>query len=324
MKKRSLLITLFLLISISSFAQQDAQFSQYMFNGIYINPAYAGYREQLNLHMFYRSQWTGGLEGHPETFTFAADAIANNNNVGLAVNVISDKLGAESTLAGYLNYAYRLKVSEAGRLAFGLGIGLAQYAIDGALLNPNDPTDPSVPITKQSVVVPDIRAGIYYTTDRVYAGFSADNLIGQYMNYTKDPSILIPKKYPHFYLTAGGLVPLSQSILLKPSFLFKVEQKAPSTLDINTFVLFYERLWLGVSYRRGIMLLGRDNLQDDLDMNNAISALAEIYVTDRLRIGYAYDFALSEFKNFNYGTHEISLGYSFIPKKIRMLTPRYF
>ncbi|POY37777.1 hypothetical protein C3K47_04390 [Solitalea longa] len=324
MKNRSLLILFFIIGPVSLFAQTDAQFSQYMFNGIYINPAYAGYKEQLNMHMFFRSQWTGGLEGNPETFTFALDAIANNNNVGLAVNIVGDRVGAESSLAGYLNYAYRLKVSETGRLAFGLGLGIAQYAIDGSQLDPNEPVDPSVPLTKQSVVVPDFRAGIFYTTDRFYGGFSADNIISQYMNYTKDPSILVPKKYPHFYLTAGCLIPLSQSIVLKPSTLFKVEQKAPSTLDLNAFVLFYDRVWLGASYRTGVMFLGRENLQSDLNMNNAIAALIEIYATDRLRIGYAYDFSLSEFKNYNYGTHEISLGFSFIPKKIKMLTPRYF
>ncbi|MCO4294114.1 type IX secretion system membrane protein PorP/SprF [Solitalea sp. MAHUQ-68] len=324
MKKGLLILPLLIVIQVHLFAQSDAQFSQYMFNGIYINPAYAGYREQLNMHMFFRSQWTGGLEGNPETFTFALDAIANNNNVGLALSVIGDKLGAESTLAGYLNYAYRLRVSETGRLAFGLGIGIAQYSIDGSLLDPNNPTDPSVPLTKQSVVVPDLRAGLFYTTDRFYGGLSADNIISQYMSYTKDPSILVPTKYPNIYLTAGCLIPLNKSLLLKPSALFKVEKNAPSTLDINTFLMLYDRLWIGASYRTGVMFLGRDNLQSDLSMNNAIAALIEVYATDRLRIGYAYDFSLSEFKNYNYGTHEISLGYSFIPKKIRMLTPRYF
>ncbi|MCO4292165.1 type IX secretion system membrane protein PorP/SprF [Solitalea sp. MAHUQ-68] len=321
-KKLSLLFLL--LFAINAYAQQDAQFSQYMFNGIYINPAYAGYKEQLNLHSFYRSQWTGGLEGHPETFSFALDAIANNGNVGLAFTVLKDKLGAESTLAAYANYAYRLKVGDASRLALGLGLGIAQYGLDGTLLQSYSPNDPSVPNMMQSVIVPDIRAGVYYSTDRFYAGASADNLIGQYLNYTKDPTILIPAKMPHFYLTAGGLIPLSKQFLLKPSFMLKNESHGPANLDINTFVLFNERLWLGASYRTGIGVWDKSNLQNNLSTTDALVGLAEIYVTDRLRIGYAYDFSFTKFKDYNYGTHEISLGYSFIPKKVRMLNPRYF
>src|SRR2546428_8613263 len=319
MKKLLFFSLVLLMFTTVAYAQQDAQFSQYMFNGIYINPAYAGYKEQLNMHTFYRSQWTGGLEGHPETFSFAADAIANNNNVGLAVNILNDKLGAESTLSGYLNYAYRLKVSEVARLAFGLGAGLAQYSLDGSMLNPNQPDDPSIPKTMQSVVVPDLRAGLYYSSDRFYAGFSTDNLISQYMSYTKDPTILIPKKMPHYYLTAGTLIPVSEKILLKPSFMIKEEAKGPTNVDLNAFVLFNERLWLGASYRTSLNFIKKSNLQDDLTQSDAIVALAEVYISDRFRIGYAYDFAFNKLNDFNYGTHEISLGYSFIPKKIKML-----
>lgn len=324
MKLKLFLSSVSLLITINVFAQQDAQFSQYMFNGLYINPAYAGYKEQLNLHTFYRSQWTGGLDGNPETFSLALDAIANNGNVGLALTVLKDQLGAESTLAAYANYAYRLKVGSTSRLALGLGVGVAQYGLDGAMLESYNPNDPSKPLDMQSVIVPDIRAGIYYSSDRYYAGFSADNLISRYMNYAKDPTILIPTKMPHFYLTAGTLIPLSKMVLLKPSFMLKNEAKGPANLDLNTFVLLGERLWLGASYRTGINAWKKNNLQENLSTTDAFVALAEIYATDRLRIGYAYDFAFNKFKDFNYGTHEISLGYSFIPKKVRMLSPRYF
>ncbi|UKJ06464.1 type IX secretion system membrane protein PorP/SprF [Solitalea lacus] len=324
MRKISFFSLMFVLWATAGYAQQDAQFSQYMFNGIYINPAYAGYKEQLNLHTFYRNQWSGGLEGNPETFSLALDAIANDGNVGLALMVLKDQLGAESTLAAYANYAYRLKVGDVSRLAFGLGVGVSQYGLDGNKLKFNQPDDPRQFNGMQSIIVPDIRAGIYYSSDRWYAGASVDNLIGKYMNYTKDPSILIPTKMPHLYLTAGGLITITKSVLLKPSFLLKNESKGPTNLDLNTFVLLYEKLWLGASYRTGMKLFKKDNLQSNLSTTDAVVALAEVYVTDRLRIGYAYDFAFNKFRDFNYGTHEISLGYSFIPKKIRMLSPRYF
>ncbi|RYD95847.1 MAG: type IX secretion system membrane protein PorP/SprF, partial [Sphingobacteriales bacterium] len=123
MKKVFILFTLIVLTQMVR-GQQDAQYSQYMFNGVYINPAYAGYKEQLNLHSFYRNQWTG-IKGAPKSASLAVDAIANDGNVGLAFQLASDKLGAQSTIAAYGSYAYRLRVGsdESSRLALGLGIG---------------------------------------------------------------------------------------------------------------------------------------------------------------------------------------------------------
>lgn len=143
-------------------AQQDAQFSQYMFNGIYINPAYAGYKEQLNVHAFYRNQWVG-LDGAPKTMSLAVDAIANQGNVGLALQISNDRIGAQRNLAAYANYAYRLRLDTYGesRLAFGLGVGVIQLGIDGSLLNPND-FEGQLPPGMQSRIVPDARAGVFF------------------------------------------------------------------------------------------------------------------------------------------------------------------
>ena len=192
-----------LLLSQRSAAQQDAQYSQYMFNGIYINPAYAGYKEVLNVHSFYRSQWTG-ITGAPHSMSLAIDASANNGNVGLALQVSSDKLGAQTHLGIYGNYAYRIRMNDDGssRLALGLGVGMVQLGIDGSMLNPNNP-EPFQPIGVQSTIVPDARAGVYYANDRYYAGFSADNLIATYINI--DRYAFIPQPKPHYYLTAGAL-----------------------------------------------------------------------------------------------------------------------
>ena len=159
MEKILLLITLILGFSIVGRSQQDAQFSQYMFNGIYINPAYSGYKEQLNLHAFYRNQWTG-IQGSPKTMSLAIDAIANDGNVGLALQLSSDRLGAQRNESVYGSYAYRIRLNADGysRLAFGVSVGAVQLGIDGALLNPNDP-EPFQPKGLQSTIVPDARAG---------------------------------------------------------------------------------------------------------------------------------------------------------------------
>lgn len=311
-----------LLFSKLAQGQQDAQFSQYMFNGIYINPAYAGYKEQLNLHAFYRNQWTG-IPGAPKTMSVAIDAIANDGNVGLALQISSDRLGAQRNQSIYANYAYRIPMNKDGssRLAFGLGVGVVQLGIDGAMLNPND-VEMEQPTGMQSSILPDARAGIYFANNRMYAGFSADNLVSQYIDV--DRYAFIPQPKPHYYLTAGTLIPLSREILLKPSFLLKDDRGGPTSLDLNAFVILAEKLWIGGSYRTGIKLYSKDYLQKDLSQLNSVVAALQIFPSENLRIGYAYDYSIGPLQGYSGGTHEISIGYFFNKKNMRMLTPRFF
>ncbi|QPH40490.1 PorP/SprF family type IX secretion system membrane protein [Pedobacter endophyticus] len=323
MKKLIILIGgLVLLLGRPVLAQQDAQFSQYMFNGIYINPAYAGYREQLNLHAFYRNQWTG-IEGSPTTMSLAVDAIANDGNVGLAFQVSSDRLGAQRNLAAYGSYAYRIRMNDDGssRLAFGVGVGAIQLGIDGALLNPNDP-EPFQPVGMQSSIVPDARAGVYFSNDRVYAGFSADNLVSQYIDI--DRYAFIPQPKAHYYLTAGMLLPLSTDVLLKPSFLLKDDRGGPTSLDFNAFFILADKLWIGGSYRTGVKLYDKSYLQKDLSRLSSAVAAVQVFPSSNFRIGYAYDFSMGPLQGYSSGTHEISIGYFFNRRPITMLTPRYF
>lgn len=311
-----------LLFSKLAQGQQDAQFSQYMFNGIYINPAYAGYKEQLNLHAFYRNQWTG-IQGAPKTMSVAIDAIANDGNVGLALQISSDRLGAQRNQSIYANYAYRIPMNKDGssRLAFGLGVGVVQLGIDGAMLNPND-VEMEQPTGMQSSILPDARAGVYFANNRMYAGFSADNLVSQYINI--DKYAFIPQPKPHYYLTAGTLIPLSREILLKPSFLLKDDRGGPTSLDLNAFVILVEKLWIGGSYRTGVKLYSKDYLQKDLSQLNSVVAALQIFPNENLRIGYAYDYSIGPLQGYSGGTHEISIGYFFNKKNMRMLTPRFF
>ena len=303
-------------------AQQDAQFSQYMFNGIYINPAYAGYKEQLNLHAFYRNQWTG-IQGSPTTMSVAVDAIANNGNVGLALQISSDRIGAQRNLAAYANYAYRIPMNDDGssRLAFGVGVGAVQLGIDGSMLNPND-FEVNQPVGIQSTIVPDARAGVYFSNDRFYAGFSADNLVSQYINIDRYAFIAQPK--PHYYLTAGMLFPINEDLQLKPSFLLKDDRGGPTSLDLNAFFIIADKVWLGGSYRTGVKLYDKSYLQKDLSKLNSGVVAAQFFASSNLRIGYAYDFSIGPLQGYSGGTHEISIGYFFNKRNIRLMTPRYF
>ncbi|KQN32483.1 hypothetical protein ASE92_17950 [Pedobacter sp. Leaf41] len=322
MKRILQILSVLLLCSTLAKAQQDAQFSQYMFNGIYINPAYAGYKEQLNVHAFYRTQWTG-IQGAPKTVSIAVDAIANDGNVGLALQVSSDKLGAQRNQSVYGNYAYRIRLNADGtsRLAFGLGVGAVQLGIDGAMLNPNDP-EIYQPVGLQSTILPDARAGVYFANDRFYAGFSADNLVSQYIDIDRYAFIAQPK--PHYYLTAGTLIPLSKDILLKPSFLLKDDRGGPTSLDLNAFLILAERFWIGGSYRTGVKLYNKSYLQKDLSQLNSAVGAIQVFPTENLRIGYAYDYSIGPLQGYSSGTHEISISYFFNRKNVRMLTPRFF
>lgn len=323
MKKLIILIAgSFLLLSQQVSAQQDAQYSQYMFNGIYINPAYAGYKEVLNVHSFYRSQWTG-ITGAPRSMSLAVDAIANSGNVGLALQVASDKLGAQTNLSIYGNYAYRIRMNDDGssRLALGLGLGMVQLGIDGSLLNPNNP-EPNQPVGMQSTIVPDARAGVYFSNDKFYAGFSADNLIATYIDI--DRYAFIPQPKPHYYLTAGALFPLSEDFQVKPSFLLKDDRGGPTSLDLNAFLMIKDFIWVGGSYRTGVKLYDKSYLQRDLTPRNSAVAAIQIFPSEKLRIGYGYDFSIGPLQGYSGGTHEISIAYSFIRQNIRLATPRVF
>ncbi|WP_240186878.1 PorP/SprF family type IX secretion system membrane protein [Pedobacter nanyangensis] len=326
-KFNRLLRKLMLLISIMviknwAYAQQDAQFSQYMFNGIYINPAYAGYKEQLNAHAFYRNQFVG-VDGAPQTMSLAIDAIANKGNVGLALQISNDIIGAQRNLSVYANYAYRLRLNGYNdeRLAFGLGVGAIQLGIDGALLNPND-FENQQPPGMQSTIVPDARAGVYFANDRFYAGLSVDNLIPQLVSMSNYPFIIKPK--PHYYLTAGMLVPLNENIQLKPSFLIKDDRGGPTSLDLSTFFILNDKIWLGGAYRTAIKLYSKSYLQNDLRNMSAAVAAAQFFASDTFRIGYAYDFSAGGLSGNLGGSHEISISFLFKKTYLRVSNPRPF
>jgi type IX secretion system PorP/SprF family membrane protein len=294
----------------SARAQQDAQFSQYTFNGLYINPAYAGYKQDTYLNAFYRSQWTG-LEGAPQTFSLAADGAVNDNKVGLGLLLTQDHIGAQSSLSVYGNYAYRLQVgyNENSRLAFGLGLGFVQNAIDGSKLNAVQEGDTYIPTGYQSNLLTDARIGVLYTNERFFIGASADNVLAHLQASAKDRSVLSPVPVPHFYFTAGALFTMNDQVKIKPSFLIKDDLNGPTSLDLNAFALVGERVWLGATYRTAVPLYPKPHLQSNLQKSNALIGVLEVFATDRLRIGYSFDFSLTPLRNYNYGSHELSIGF---------------
>lgn len=205
-------------------AQQNIQFSQYVFNGLSINPAYAGYKEDLYVNTVYRHQWAG-FPGAPRTGGVSVDGVtpASDNKVGLGLQLLYDKLGPQEALSLYGSYAYRIPLDDEGtrRLCFGLGGGVTQYSIDGTALQYTDNDDSAIPLGKKSVWIPDARFGIYYYTSRFYAGASVMDLFSLYTDATrynwKGNNYATIRKTQHLYITTGAMFPLSEGLQLKPS-----------------------------------------------------------------------------------------------------------
>lgn len=312
-------------ISLWANAQQGAQISQYMFNGVYINPAYAGYKEELNAHSFFRRQWTG-IKGAPQTAALAIDASANDGNVGLAFQVASDKLGPTRSLSAYGSYAYRLRVGTDGtsRLSFGLGVGILQNKLDGTMFETFDSQDNQIPRGIEKSLSPDARVGAFFTNEEWYVGFSVDNLIAPYLikKNTLSPFFSVPKI--NYYLTGGFILPINEFIQLKPSFLLRDDRGGPTSLDLNSFFLINDRIWLGGGYRTAVKLYNKSYLPSDVARTNSAIAMTEFFVTPQLRFGYAYDFYIGGLSGTSGGSHEISVGFYFQKNRVRMMSQRYF
>ncbi len=308
--------------SIIANAQQYAQYSQYMFNRQYINPAYAGSNEALNLNTYYRSQWTD-IKGAPKTLGVSADMPLNNDNVGVGVSVIKDKIGLENRLYTYFNYAYRLRLGSdpAERLSLGVSAGFIHNSYNNEDIITTDPED----IFIDKSTLPDARLGVYYTNNRFFAGFSVDNLLAK-MIYNKNGNKNVIPPVVQMYANAGGLFYASEGIAIKPSFLLKNATLADTrawTLDLSTSVVFDNRFSVGAAYRTA--LSSGSTMSPKLTRPNAIIGLLEIAVSESFKFSYSYDYMLGNIQTYTGSSHEISLSYR-LPRmnNNRMRTPRFF
>ncbi|MDQ8052306.1 MAG: type IX secretion system membrane protein PorP/SprF [Pedobacter sp.] len=305
------------LINSMANAQQDAQYSQYMFNGLYVNPAYAGYRDATYAQAFYRSQWTG-IKGAPESLSFSFDTYIEDKKIGLGVILSKDKIGAQSMLNGYLTFAYRLRLSEDpnNTLSFGLGAGILQTGLDGSLLEPGELNDIRIPTALERKTAPDLRAGLQFTMANFFVGLSVNNLFSHQANQITNAPVYLTAK-SHYYLTSAAIFPLQDGLKLKPSFLIKDDWHGPASLDLNTFFIFKDAFSIGATYRTSIQIFPRKTLEEGLTKRSAIGLLMDFLVQKRFRIGYAFDYSLNQLANYEHGSHEISLGYYFSPPKER-------
>ena len=299
---KQLNIILCLLVCSLCNAQQDPQYTQYMYNMAVINPAYAGSKTHWSLGLLYRNQWTA-LSGAPETGTLFAHTDAGQN-WGLGGSFIIDQAGPVTETNTYADLAYILNLKK-GRLAFGLKLGATFHDIGLADLEVFDPNDPFFSENISSVT-PNFVAGLYYYTNKFYAGFSVPNILkSTHLNVN---GFELGSEVQHYFLTAGLLIPVSKAIDLKPSFLLKSALEAPLSIDLNLNARFNKFLELGVSYRT----------------DDSVSVLANFRLTKTLRIGYAYDYITSELNTFGSSSSELIILFDILPKDKRITSPRFF
>lgn len=289
-------------------AQQEAMYSQYMFNTLAINPAYAGSRNVTSATALYRNQWVG-INGAPETITFSIDAPVNSKKVGLGLQVFNDKIGITKTTGAFASYAYRIRLQN-GTLAFGLQAGASQYRADfqNVLLSPDPSNDLAFSQNVNKVLV-NVGTGVYYNTDRFYIGLSSPQLLNNKLtNFTVEGSNVFNGQALHLFFATGYVFPLSDVFALKPSVLVKGVKGAPIEADLNATLWIKDVFAIGLQYRT------------KADM----SAMIEIQASPQIRLGYAYDRSLTKLVQYNSGSHEIMLRYEFGFEKGKILSPRYF
>jgi len=324
--KRYILLIGFGLCFAKTQAQQTIQFSQYMFNGLALNPAYAGYKDDWTINLSSRIQWVG-INDAPQTGTASIDGLANSNNknIGLGLIATFDRLGPENTSSLYANYSYRLQLDneDTKRLCFGFAVGAEQYSINGSKFNATDVGDGVVPLGVESKFSPDFRLGIYYYSPNVYFGASVFNLLSNVGIAAIDNTEVV-QKVRTAYITGGVMLSLSDYIDLKPSVMIKEDFKGPTNVDISSYILLNKVLWLGASYRTGVAIWKNNNLQSIADNTDALAAIAQFYINDHFRVGYSFDFTVSKLANYQNGSHEISLSLTLPSKKPRLISPRYF
>ncbi|MCE2709132.1 MAG: type IX secretion system membrane protein PorP/SprF [Bacteroidota bacterium] len=313
------LFVLWMMNSLVVHSQQLPQFSQYIFNGLHINPAYAGYKGDGYIQTSYRSQWIN-FPGAPQTLSFTADVSANEGRMGLGVTYLKDRIGLTESNLGMLTYSYRISTGYKSMLSLGVSAGISEYAFDPTGMVTVKP-DPLLPSSRVAATTPNMNTGLFFHSDNFYAGLSAYNLIGRRALLRQDIAVAFHDF--HYYLTFGGLLRLQDDVQFKPSVLVKHVKGSPTSYDLNAMFLFRERMWVGGSFRSNVRIF-EDQLQEDLSKRNAVALVMEYFVLPSIRVGYAYDYNLNALNSFRTESHELSVGVYLNRQRKIIYNPRWF
>ncbi len=303
--KRLFIIYILFLVGASTYAQQEPQYTQYMYNPTAINPAYAGSKGNTSLFGLYRTQWVG-LDGAPKTANFSMNKPIEASKVGYGLSVLSDKIGVSDETQIAVDLAYHLFLGDESRLAFGIKASGNLLNVDFARLNQYNPGEQVLQNNISNHFSPNLGVGFYYYTGTAYLGASVPMLFNT-EKYEDVNNTSVNQKY-HLYLTGGKVFDLSYNVKFKPAFITKMVQGAPLQVDLSTNFMFNERFVVGAAYR----------------WSAAVSAMAGFQLTDNLFVGYGYDAETTRLSNYNSGSHELFLTFDLFGKHPKLETPRFF
>ncbi|MFT6796398.1 MAG: type IX secretion system PorP/SprF family membrane protein [Maribacter sp.] len=295
-------------------AQQDAQYTQYMFNTISVNPAYAGSRGQLSAAALYRAQWVG-LEGAPTSQTVNIHSPIRNSKLGYGISVVNDEIGDGTVQETYFDgvLSYTIQVARDAKLSFGLKAGLNVLNLDFNKLR-NFDAEPVNVDNIENRISPNVGLGFYYHTNKFYAGLSAPNLLQteHFDNSATDANSLqfLSQERINFYLITGYVFDLNGNLKFKPALLTKMVGGAPLQVDLSANFMFTDKFTFGAAYR----------------WDAAVSAMAGFQISDQLTLGLAYDRETTELggTRFNDGSFEVFLRYELVKSFQRLVSPRFF
>ena len=300
MKKLAIAI---LLVSLTASAQQDPQYTQYMYNMNVVNPAYAGLKESLSVTTLYRKQWSG-LDGAPTTFTFSGHSPVNDK-VGLGLSSIKDQLGPVKETNVFIDFSYTLQMSERTKLALGLKAGATFHDVGLTDLDLQQPGDPFF-ANDINNTYPNVGAGAFLYGDNYYFGLSVPNMLNSV--HLDENGLQYGSEVNHYFVTAGYVFQATDDIKIKPSTMIKSAFGAPTSIDLNLNALFMEKFEVGASYRT----------------EDSFSGLVGFQVSPFLRIGYAYDSVMSELSAVASASHEVVITFDLIANPKTLRSPRYF
>lgn len=322
--KKYFMIAFIALTGFAATAQQDAHYSLYMFNGLYLNPAYAGSHEVVDLMGIYRHQWAG-IDGAPRSGNISVHGALPRNQYGLGLTVSGDHIGLTTSVSATGSFAYRIKVKKT-KICLGVQASATYYRQDNTSAIPNELQAQGyydqIYSVNRSLIIPNVGAGIYVYGKKYYVGFSVPHILPASLNKKLELNATdaVAHQYNHYILTAGVVIGKETSkVKVRPSFIAKyvkgLDRNIPD-FDLSLGLLFVDRFWLGGTYR---LASGLDNKK-----GSAVVAWFECKITQRLRVGYGFDYSLNRLNNFaKYGSHDIMLGYEFNTGKKRFVSPRY-
>lgn len=288
----------------SSFAQQESQYTHYMYNTININPAYAGSRGVTSIFGLHRTQWVG-LSGAPTTNAFSINTPLENSKIGLGLSFVNDEIGASDQNNISVDMSYTIILSRDYDLSFGLKASADLLNVDYTKLDRYNLNDPKFQNNIDNAFTPNIGAGIFLHSDKLYAGISIPSFLS--IKHFDDNSSTAIADRLHYYLLGGYVFDLNPDLKLKPSFLAKMVAGAPVQLDVSANLMIQEKFIIGLSWR----------------WSAAATAMAGIQITNGLFVGYSYDFETSNLSNYNSGSHEVFLRFDLFNKR-QIVTPRFF